>query len=552
MAESLSKKRKHVIEKKLEIKKGEFYELDDIIEVYQNEKKWCKELKFFKIIHDEEWNGQIVCSADAFFVPTLTKMATQLRLSDSVAGVTLVAFGGGAADIFASIVAFTNPDPEVAKLAIGSLLGAGMFVIMIVAGACMIAVDFTPAARPLLRDMIFYLWALYWLLQCLWNQKITLFDSIGFLVFYVFYVFMVFLGSKFGGKIGLVTKPDKIYPPVEEAKPARNTILSVRARAISSLSTVQKRNTVMSVAEVGLNPVSGQRARAFSNLSTVENKLEVETLAKSDDFEKNFSWYLKQACLPWDPVEFEEFGVAGKSFSVCFAPLYILCKWTIPIVAQKEEQSWNKPLMLIQSVLFPWSFYVLLKQYDSELDDFWTVKQSCHSSDFERRLFCFRFSDNDEIAAQQAAKMVHFQHNSGLPWLHRLDLRNRYRACRRSHLSRVLLEHQQCRDGTFAAFVAGRARTAIAACFGAPLLNLLVGVGFGCTITILTTESKDDIPLDFGPTEICLVAGGTAILLALLLILPMTNYQTNKALGIFNMCVYVVFISLCLYFGFQL
>lgn len=74
----------------------------------------------------------------------------------------------------------------------------------------------------------------------------------------------------------------------------------------------------MSVAEVGLNPVSGQRARAFSNLSTVENKLEVETLAKSDDFEKNFSWYLKQACLPWDPVEFEEFGVAGKSFSVCF------------------------------------------------------------------------------------------------------------------------------------------------------------------------------------------------------------------------------------------
>ena len=74
-------------------------------------------------------------------------MATQLQLSDSVAGVTLVAFGGGAADIFASIVAFTNPDPEVAKLAIGSLLGAGMFVIMIVAGACMIAVDFTPAAR---------------------------------------------------------------------------------------------------------------------------------------------------------------------------------------------------------------------------------------------------------------------------------------------------------------------------------------------------------------------------------------------------------------------
>ena len=39
-------------------------------------------------------------------------------------------------------------------------------------------------------------------------------------------------------------------------------------------------------------------------------------------------------------------------------------------MAQKEEQSWNKPLMLIQSVLFPWSFYLLLKQYDPDLADF--------------------------------------------------------------------------------------------------------------------------------------------------------------------------------------
>ena len=129
---------------------------------------------------------------------------------------------------------------------------------------------------------------------------------------------MVFLGSRYGSKIGLVTKPDKIYPPVESPKPARNTIMSVRARAISSLSVAQKRNTVMSANEVGLNPVSGQRARAFSNLSTVENKLEVEVLDKSDNSEKNFNWYLKQACLPWDPVEFEEFGIAGKTFSVCF------------------------------------------------------------------------------------------------------------------------------------------------------------------------------------------------------------------------------------------
>ena len=38
----------------------------------------------------------------------------------------------------------------------------------------------------------------------------------------------------------------------------------------------------------------------------------------------------------------------------------------------------------------------------------------------------------------------------------------------------------------------GRAQTAIAACFGTPLLNLLVGTGIGCTIGILTTPGRED------------------------------------------------------------
>ena len=39
-------------------------------------------------------------TADAFFVPTLTSISAQLGLNDNVAGVTLVAFGNGAPDIF--------------------------------------------------------------------------------------------------------------------------------------------------------------------------------------------------------------------------------------------------------------------------------------------------------------------------------------------------------------------------------------------------------------------------------------------------------------------
>ena len=143
---------------------------------------------------------------------------------------------------------------------------------------------------------------------------------------------MVALGSRYGSKIGLVMKPEKMYPPVEPARYSfstvffliisRNTVMSTRARAISNLSTANKRNTVQSTAEVGLNPVSGQRARAFSNLSTVENKLEVQ--AKEQNFVKDLKWYLKQACIPWDPVEFEEFGLGGKIFSICFGNFFLI------------------------------------------------------------------------------------------------------------------------------------------------------------------------------------------------------------------------------------
>ena len=49
MSDEPSKKRKRVKEKKLEIKKGEFYEIDDLIKVNQDDLKWCENLKFFNI-----------------------------------------------------------------------------------------------------------------------------------------------------------------------------------------------------------------------------------------------------------------------------------------------------------------------------------------------------------------------------------------------------------------------------------------------------------------------------------------------------------------------
>ena len=46
----------------------------------------------------------------------------------------------------------------------------------------MLIAPFKTAARPLIRDLVVYLWACYWMFQCLYEGKMELFDAIGLLV----------------------------------------------------------------------------------------------------------------------------------------------------------------------------------------------------------------------------------------------------------------------------------------------------------------------------------------------------------------------------------
>uniref|UniRef100_G1SKH7 Solute carrier family 8 member B1 n=1 Tax=Oryctolagus cuniculus TaxID=9986 RepID=G1SKH7_RABIT len=70
-------------------------------------------------------------TAAKFFCPNLSAISTTLKLSHNVAGVTFLAFGNGAPDIFSALVAFS--DPRTAGLAIGALFGyLGLYVFYVV------------------------------------------------------------------------------------------------------------------------------------------------------------------------------------------------------------------------------------------------------------------------------------------------------------------------------------------------------------------------------------------------------------------------------------
>lgn len=101
-------------------------------------------------------------------------MTSDIELSDQ--GVTFLAFGNGAPDIFSSMAGIRQARPE---LVLGELFGAGIFVITIVAGAIFLVSDFKSMERPILRDILFYMLATFLTWCIFYSGRIRLWEAIG-------------------------------------------------------------------------------------------------------------------------------------------------------------------------------------------------------------------------------------------------------------------------------------------------------------------------------------------------------------------------------------
>ena len=77
--------------------------------------------------------------ADEYLSPSLEKIANTFKMSESLAGVTLMAFGAGAPDVFASLSASEGGDPEGIVMGISVLLGSSLFIMAIVTSLVILA-----------------------------------------------------------------------------------------------------------------------------------------------------------------------------------------------------------------------------------------------------------------------------------------------------------------------------------------------------------------------------------------------------------------------------
>ncbi len=127
-------------------------------------------------------------AASDFFSVNLGSIASILGLSESLAGVTFLAFGNGSPDVFSTFAAMGSNS---GSMAVGELIGAASFITCVVAGSMALVREFRVSRRTFVRDICFFIAAVAFAIWLLADGQLLLWECCAMIGFYVFYVLTV-------------------------------------------------------------------------------------------------------------------------------------------------------------------------------------------------------------------------------------------------------------------------------------------------------------------------------------------------------------------------
>ncbi|CEI93141.1 hypothetical protein RMCBS344292_07383 [Rhizopus microsporus] len=165
--------------------------------------------------------GAVSVVAADFFCPNLQTISSKLRLSESMAGVTVLAFGNGSPDLFST---FTGSG----SLAIGELIGAAFFIVSVVSGCMGIIRPFRSKRITFMRDASFLTGAIMILTWIVYHRRICWYHGVLLIAYYLAYVIVVVMGA--------YRFPGTETPVLPEPKSMNTTqeLLSETSRLLSS------------------------------------------------------------------------------------------------------------------------------------------------------------------------------------------------------------------------------------------------------------------------------------------------------------------------------
>jgi len=195
------------------------------------------------------WLGMLFTTigiaASDFFCINLSTISNVLGMSESMAGVTFLAFGNGSPDVFSTFAAMrTNSG----SLAVGELIGAAGFITAVVAGSMALVRPFKVARKSFVRDVGFFIVAASFTMVFLADGYLQLWECIVMVIFYTFYVITVVVWHWYLGRWrrkkereclarGTFLVPEDEVSEIRD-EPDEHTCLVNRGRGISRGSTM--------------------------------------------------------------------------------------------------------------------------------------------------------------------------------------------------------------------------------------------------------------------------------------------------------------------------
>ncbi|XP_067651064.1 mitochondrial sodium/calcium exchanger protein-like isoform X2 [Haliotis asinina] len=458
----------------------------------------------------------LAVTADDFFCPSLTVISRTLRLSHNVAGVTFLAFGNGAPDIFSAIAAIGSAKNGDAGMAVGALFGAGVFVTTIVAGVIAVVCPFDSMQRPFLRDVIFYLAAAFWTFYILWKKEITKFEALGFIGLYVFYVLVVVIGRYIYQK-GRHRPEDQtviVPPPTHERSPLLEHAQVENYTLPKKSSSEREDNS------------------AFMEFLEAVNPIDVEN---------------------WPDKRFY-----SKGYEIFKCPILLMLKLTIPVVdysgSDDDKDNWNRHLNSLHCFTGPVFGVFATKVAFVKLGGAFPVwglvmiiggvlgmTVFCVTKNTDKPRFHALFAYLGFVVAvvwiySVANEIVNILQTFGIVF----NISN-------AILGLTFLAWGNSIGDLIADFAMARQgypRMGISACFGGPLFNMLLGIGIPFTIGTFKRGGNYELRLTL--VELILAAFLCLSLVSSLIIVPLSGFRMSRPYGIFLFILYGVFITVAM------
>ncbi|XP_027024264.2 mitochondrial sodium/calcium exchanger protein isoform X2 [Tachysurus fulvidraco] len=438
--------------------------------------------------------------ASEFFCPNLSTISFTLRLTHNVAGVTFLALGNGAPDVFSAMAAFSRP--QTAGMAIGSLFGAGIFVTTVVAGSVALVKPFTVASRPFLRDVIFYMAAVFWTFNILYKREIYLQEALGYLAMYLLYVITVVVSAYIYNR-----QARTLHEPLPNS-----TEFTQEEECEPLISFTESTSSIFLRA---VNPIDSRRWRRI-----------------------HWGWkVLKIIQLPFEVVLLLTVPVVDTDQRECNwkRPLNCLHLITGPLVCVLTYNSGTYGLYLIEGEFPVWMLTAFVGAFLSGI-------VYCSSTNEHRPFYHFLFALVGFIVSALwintvASEVVSVLHLMGIV----LRLSN-------TALGLTLLAWGNSIGDCFADITIARQgypRMAISACFGGIIFNLLFGVGLGCLLQMINLH---DVVMLESEGLLCWVlaaALGLSLVFSFVLV-PLQCFHLSRAYGIFLLLFYAAFLTIAL------